>query len=71
MRLIEKGETERGRSLIAELKQTGTLSTRAQVAQVLSYLPAWTRQIVFTGFRQIRTKDYSEKVRNATASATA
>ena len=71
MRLIEKGETERGRCLIAELQQTGALSTRAKVGQVLSYLPAWVRQIVFTGFRQIRAKDYSEKVRNAAASATA
>ncbi|MEM8502999.1 MAG: glycosyltransferase [Cyanobacteria bacterium P01_D01_bin.1] len=66
MRLIEKGETERGRSLIAELKQAGTLSNRAKAGQVLSYLPAWVRQIIFTGFRQIRAKDYSEKVRNAT-----
>lgn len=67
MRLIEKGETERGRTLIAELKQAGTLSKRAKIGQVLSYLPAWIRQIVFTGFRQLRTKDYSEKVRDAAA----
>lgn len=67
MRLIEKGETHEGRKLIAELRQVGTLSNRAKVGQVLSYLPAWVRQMVFTGFRQIRTKDYSEKVRNAAA----
>ncbi|MGB3788719.1 MAG: glycosyltransferase [Phormidesmis sp.] len=67
MRLIENGETQRGRSRIAELKKAGALSNRAKAGQMLSYLPAWARQIVFTGFRQLRAKDYSEKVRNATA----
>ena len=71
MRLIEKGETQRGRRLIAELAKAGALSNRAKVAQMLSYLPTWARQIVFTGFRQLRTQDYSEKVRNATAPTTA
>ena len=65
MRLIEKGETHRGRTLIAELKSSGPLSNRAKVGQVLSYLPNWTRQLAFQGFRQMRAKDYSEKVRNA------
>ncbi len=71
MRLIEQGETQRGRSLIAELEKAGALSNRAKVGQVLSYLPAWARQLVFTGFRQLRTKDYSEKVRHATTPTTA
>ena len=65
MRLIEKGDTQQGRCLISELKQSGTLSSRAQVGQLLSYLPSWARQLVFQGFRQMRPKDYSEKVRNA------
>ena len=65
MRLIEKGETQRGRTLILELKQAGELSTRAKVGQALSYLPKWMRQLAFQGFRQVRAKDYSEKVRNA------
>jgi glycosyltransferase involved in cell wall biosynthesis len=65
MRLIEKGETQQGRTLIAELKGAGSLSSRAKVGQVLSYLPGWARQLVFQGFRQTRPKDYSEKVRNA------
>lgn len=65
MRLIEKGETQRGRALIDELKNAGSLSSRAQVGQMLSYLPYWARQIAFQGFRQMRPKDYSEKVRNA------
>ncbi|MEO1637133.1 MAG: glycosyl transferase family 2, partial [Cyanobacteria bacterium J06631_9] len=65
MRLIEKGDTDRGRALLAELKATGSLSSRARVGKVLSYLPGWARQLAFNGFRQMRPKDYSEKVRNA------
>lgn len=65
MRLIEKGDMQQGRMLIEELKTAGALSSRAKVGQVLSYLPKWARQMVFNGFRQIRPKDYSEKVRNA------
>ena len=65
MRLIEKGETQRGRTLIAELKSIGNLSARAKVGQVLSYLPQGMRRLAFRGFRQMRAKDYSEKVRNA------
>lgn len=66
MRLIEQSETQQGRSLLAELKAAGALSQKAKVGQMLSYLPGWARQMVFQGFRQIRPKDYSEKVRNAT-----
>ena len=65
MRLIEKGENQRGRQLIQELQQSGSLSSRAKVGRVLSYLPMWLRQRVFQGFRQVRTQDYSERVRNA------
>ncbi len=65
MRLIEKGEAQRGRQLIQELKTAGALSNRAKVGQMLSYLPSWIRQLAFQGFRQVRPKDYSEKVRNA------
>ena len=65
MRLIEKGEMQQGRMLIEELKTAGVLSTRAKVGRVLSYLPSWARQLAFDGFRQMRPKDYSEKVRNA------
>ena len=65
MRLIEKGETQRGRSLIDELAAVGSLSNRAKAGKVLSYLPAWARQLAFNGFRQARSQDYSEKVRNA------
>lgn len=65
MRLIEKGQTQKGRTLLAELKAAGAFSSRAKVGQILSYLPGWVRQLAFQSFRQIRPKDYSEKVRNA------
>lgn len=65
LRLIEKGETAKGRQLIQELQQAGALSSRAKVGKVLSYLPLWLRQMVFQGFRKARPKDYSERVRNA------
>lgn len=65
LRLIEKGETQKGRSLLAELKSAGALSSRAQVGQMLSYLPGWATRLAFQGFRQMRPQDYSEKVRNA------
>ncbi|MEO0541684.1 MAG: glycosyl transferase family 2, partial [Cyanobacteria bacterium P01_A01_bin.105] len=65
MRLIEKGENQRGRQLIQQLQQSGPLSARAKVGRVLSYLPMGLRKIAFQGFRQVRAKDYSERVRNA------
>ena len=65
MRLIEKGEAQRGRQLIQELAIHGALSSKAKFGQVLSYLPLGLRQLVFQAFRQLRPADYSERVRNA------
>ncbi|MEO0489128.1 MAG: glycosyl transferase family 2, partial [Cyanobacteria bacterium J06659_2] len=65
LRLIEKGETAKGRQLLQELQQAGKLSSKAKVGTILSYLPVWMRQIVFQGFRKARPQDYSERVRNA------
>ncbi|MBT9313807.1 glycosyltransferase family 2 protein [Leptothoe spongobia] len=65
MRLIEKGESQRGRQLIQELAAQGPLSSKAKLGQALSYLPLGLRQLAFQGFRQIRPQDYSERVRNA------
>ena len=66
MRLIEKGQTQRGRDLLQELEQVGPLSYRAKVGMALSYLPVGLRKWVFQSFRQVRPKDYSERIRNAT-----
>ncbi|WP_442786280.1 glycosyltransferase family 2 protein [Leptothoe sp. PORK10 BA2] len=65
MRLIEKGEAQRGRQLIQELAASGPISSKTQLGKVLSYLPLGLRQIAFQGFRQLRPQDYSERVRNA------
>ncbi|MEO1400745.1 MAG: glycosyltransferase family 2 protein [Cyanobacteria bacterium J06635_1] len=62
LRLIEKGESDRGRQLLSEI---GTASSKTKVGMVLSYLPIWVRKLIFVGFRQVRTQDYSERVRNA------
>ena len=63
LRLIEKGETQRGRELLADLRQGGYRSRRAQVGMVLSYLPLALRRWVFQSFRKVRPQDYSERVR--------
>ncbi|MBX2865832.1 MAG: glycosyltransferase family 2 protein [Leptolyngbyaceae cyanobacterium MAG.088] len=65
MRLIEKGEAQRGRQLIQELAANGSLSSKATLGRLLSYLPLSLRQLAFRGFRQLRPEDYSERVRNA------
>ena len=65
MRLIEKGDAQRGRQLIQELATSGPLSSKAKLGQALSYLPLGLRQLAFQGFRQLRPQDYSERVRNA------
>ena len=65
MRLIEKGEAQRGRQLIQELAALGPLSSKARLGQLLSYLPLKLRQWAFQRFRQLRPEDYSERVRNA------
>lgn len=64
LRLIEKGESKKGRQLIQELQQAGALSSRAKAGLALSYLPIALRQLVFQGFRKARPKDYSERVRD-------
>ena len=64
LRLIEQGETQRGRQLLADLRQGGHRSRRAQVGRVLSYLPLALRRWVFQSFRKARPQDYSERVRN-------
>jgi glycosyltransferase involved in cell wall biosynthesis len=63
LRLIEKGDSQQGRKLLQEAQQSSGSSLRSAVGLVLSYLPIGLRQLVFQTFRQIRTKDYSERVR--------
>lgn len=65
MRLIEKGETDRGRALLQESSQTLGSSAKVKVGFVLSYLPEALRRWAFQAFRQARPKDYSQRVREA------
>ena len=68
LRLIEKGESCKGREYLRRLmKQTGG-TNRVYVGLLLSYLPLNVRQFIVKQFRQSRAKDYSEIVREVTSS---
>jgi glycosyltransferase involved in cell wall biosynthesis len=66
MRLIEKGETAKGRQLLQESNQDLGTSPRSTIGFVLSYLPEGLRKSAFQALRQLRPKDYSQRVREAT-----
>ncbi|MGF1478798.1 MAG: glycosyltransferase family 2 protein [Cyanophyceae cyanobacterium] len=63
LRLIETGESQRGRRLLQESTQVLGNSRRASLGVLLSYLPMELRQRLLASFRQVREKDYTEKVR--------
>jgi glycosyltransferase involved in cell wall biosynthesis len=65
LRLIEQGDTLEGRRILRESTQVLGRSRKATLGLILSYLPVSLRQLAFQGFRQIRPKDYSERVRKA------
>lgn len=64
LRLIENGETAKGRQILREVKAVLGRSRRAELGLLLSYLPVQLRQWILQGFRQIRPKDYTEQVRD-------
>lgn len=65
LRLIEKGDTARGRELVRESVRVLGNSSKTKVGLILSYLPASLRNLALELFRQSRPKDYSERVRSA------
>jgi glycosyltransferase involved in cell wall biosynthesis len=65
LRLIESGETAEGRELLAKAARVSGKSRRSLVGSFLSYLPVPLRGAVFEGFRRLRPKDYTERVRGA------
>ncbi len=66
LRLIEKGETQKGRETLKQsIKYTGG-SPRIYSGLFLSYLPLSWRQFIVKQFRNNRARDYSEKVREVT-----
>lgn len=67
LRLIEQGETQEGRNFLnASVSVLGN-SKKAKLGLILSYLPVNFRQFILQSFRQLRPKDYTEKVRTQTS----
>ncbi len=64
LRLIETGETRRGRELLQQAAPVLGRSRRSLLGFLLSYLPATPREIAFESFRALRPKDYTERVRS-------
>jgi glycosyltransferase involved in cell wall biosynthesis len=63
LRLIENNETDLGRELLLKSAQVLGKSNKVKLGIFLSYLPLKLRQIALQIFRNIRSQDYSEKVR--------
>ncbi|MBE9168088.1 glycosyltransferase [Pleurocapsales cyanobacterium LEGE 06147] len=63
LRLIEKGDTVKGRELLKRSHKVLGRSLRTSLGLLLSYLPFGWRQFFIQFFRQIRIQDYSDKVR--------
>ncbi len=64
LRLVEKGETQEGRKLLTASKQVLGASKRVDLGLLMSYLPLNIRQLILQVFRQLKPKDYTEKVRS-------
>ena len=64
IRLIEKGETLKGRQLLQESTIVSGYSPRVYFGLFLSYLPFSVRQQVLKIVRQTKGKDYSARVRD-------
>lgn len=63
LKLIENGDTLKGRQMLRESAKVIGSSRKAKIGLMLSYLPLSLRQGVFQMFRQMRPKDYTEQVR--------
>ncbi|MDJ0636290.1 MAG: glycosyltransferase [Xenococcaceae cyanobacterium MO_188.B29] len=63
LRLIEKGESSKGRAILKESKQILGNSSRTNVSLILSYLPLSWRKLVLDLFRRSRPQNYSARVR--------
>ena len=65
LRLIEKGEAEKGRKILHQATQVLGSNYKAKFGILLSYFPLNLRQFAYQTFRKIRPQEYSEKVRQA------
>ncbi|WP_017662146.1 glycosyltransferase [Baaleninema simplex] len=68
LRYIETGDATRGRALLKQAIAVGGGSKKARLGLGLSYLPSSVRKLAFQLFRRVRSPDYSERVRQQTAS---
>ena len=66
LRLIEKGETAKGREELQKSTQILGDSLRTKVSLILSYLPSSLRGLALDGIRRFRPQDYSARVREVT-----
>lgn len=66
LRLIENGDSQQGRKLLLESQKILGNSPRSVFGLILSYFPSNIRQIFLDIFRQIKPKDYTQKVRIGT-----
>ena len=64
LRLIEKGDTAKGRDILQKSTQILGSSRKSTMGLILSYFPVIVRRGILQMFRQIRAKDYSQKVRD-------
>ena len=63
LRLIEKGESSKGREILKQSTQILGNSSRTTVSLILSYLPLSWRKLALDLFRRSRPQDYSARVR--------
>ncbi|BCL34897.1 glycosyltransferase family 2 protein [Nostoc sp. MS1] len=65
LRLIEKGDAVEGRRLLQQSTQVLGRERKLMLGLILSYLPINLRKFALEAFRQLRPKDYTEQVREA------
>ena len=65
VRLIEQGDSLKGRELIQQSLNTLGNSPKATLGLILSYFPLGLRQFALLVFRRIRSQDYARKVRQS------
>ena len=66
LRLIEKGETAKGKEILQQSQQVLGNSRRATLGLILAYLPVSWRKLALGLFRRSRPQDYSARVRAIT-----
>lgn len=67
LRLIEKGETAKGRELLESSRSVLGNSSKTSLTFLLSYLPLSWRKLVFQQFRRFRPKDFIQELQTKTA----